>query len=108
VQERDTCSVRGPSRAGALRQKTIAGPVGVHDPEARVPPIVHLVDVSAGVHDLAAIGRDLRIAHLLVVEILLDREDGVALALLCRRWNREQRKRTEDDEGAYARTHRSP
>ncbi len=88
----DARAVGRPAGAAAFVEKAVLAPVRVHDPQLGVEAILELVDVSPRVDDLRAVGRDLRIRHLLEVEILLDGEERVGSVFLSekRRARRQQ------------------
>jgi len=78
----DPRPVRGPAGARSLYEEALMRPVGVHDPQRRFPFVLQLVHPAAGVDDLRAVGRDLRVARLLPVEVMLDGEERVRRGLL--------------------------
>src|SRR3989442_2434870 len=73
----DARAVRGPARIRSLHEEPVVRSVGAHDPEVRVPLVVDLVDRASRVHDLRAVGGDLRIGNLLPVQVMVDREQGI-------------------------------
>ena len=98
IEKREARSVGRPARVGSFAEKPVARAIGIHDPERRVPAILHLVHVAPRVHNLGAIGRDLGIGDLLVVEILLDGEERVGGLLLAERRDDGRNKKGDSAE----------
>src|SRR4030095_13414803 len=79
---RDARAIGRPRHVRTVHQMPAARSIGTHDPQRRLPSIVELVDPPAGVDDLLTVGRELRILHVLEVEILL--EGNLRNLRLCR------------------------
>ncbi len=60
-----------PARVRALGQEAVLAAIGIHDPQRGIPAVLDLVGLLAGVDDARAIGRDLRIAHALEIEVVI-------------------------------------
>ena len=60
-----------PARVRTLGQEAMLAAIGVHDPERGIPAVLDLVGLLAGVDNARAIGRNLRIADALEVEVVI-------------------------------------
>ena len=78
----DTGAVGRPPRRRPLDKKARVGAVGVHQPQRRLPLVLEAVHPTARVHDLLAVGGDLRVGDLLPVEVVIHREQGVGRGFL--------------------------
>src|ERR1051326_1979892 len=78
----EACPVRRPHRTRAFAEHSVVRAIRVHEPERGVPAVLDLVHIATGVDDLFAVGRNLWITDLLVVEVMIDREQCVGAPLL--------------------------
>ena len=79
--EEDAVSARRPLRRRSLREAALPRPVGVHDIHLGVAAVVDPVHPAAGVDDLGAVGRELRVRDPLPVEVGHELEGAVGLVL---------------------------
>src|SRR6266850_2536786 len=98
-----SAAIRRPAGVGTLHEEAIAGAVGVHDPQGRVPTVLDLVDPAPRVKDLRPVRRHLWIAHLLPVEIMVYGEQCVRGGFL------RPRERGSEEQGEHGNqtSHRS-
>src|SRR5690606_38178119 len=73
-----------------------------HDPERRLPPVIELVDPPTGEDDLLAVRGELRVLHILVVEVV---GEGQPVARLLGREARRHDERDRSERGQQAGGH---
>ena len=103
----DPRPVRRPAGTRSLDEEALMRAVRVHDPQRRLPLVFQLVHPAAGVHDLRAVGRDLRLARLLPIEVMRDGEERVRRGLLSGDGDRGEQQRKQQ-RGTHGGPPRSP